>query len=1157
MRGSLPGKLLLFLLAASLILFSLLFLPQLLAGPGETGSLGSDRQDLKGSLASQASSKDGEGSLETSASPTPKERIGVVSKTLLAGKVEGDGAFPLSLGKMLLLPAPPRFSGGLGGMIQSFSQGKGVENLAPNKNKGRALATAPLSRDGIFRFESPPLGRFSLVLDHPFYFFKEIHVVETRKDRLVEVGPYKAQLGGLVEVRAMDPQGLPLKGLRLRMQSRPDFTRMMDPAKAGDPANWVKAFLPFEGKTDEQGRAFFWGVAPGKYLLHGRRKAFASQSRELLVRRGTRQIVRLSLSRGVVLDLRVTGPDKKPVPGAMVRVELPQGAEIWGMGFGGARMRKEAVSGRTDARGQVHFDTLRRGYVNIQLRAPGFVQLQRKVELVAAKTTTVVELDRGLSMEGIVTDAQGTPLGGAGVAPLGEAGQEFMGFSGASLLPRQAFEKLAQRAGVKTDEKGRFQLWGFAKGQKTKLFALKEGFSVQTTRELTAGTKGIRISCPRQALLRGRVVDHASGDPVPSFTVRVERSAFMMFQSRLGELRKKDSDGFFELGGLSPGAAQISIMAPEKNTVVISKTLVEGENPLGEIRMRPPLVVEGRVVDRRGHGLAGVDVWVSRGRMADNPEMHAMMGIRKVRTGEQGRFRLVGVPEGRFRLGAFRRGWSPNRSKVLRVPSETGLLKDVVLEMNRGGVIEGVILSAEGIPLAGAWVQAKTTDQSFSQSALSDADGGFRFEGLADGSYALVGMKKGFMERASREAMEAGGAGSKSILKRISSMMKRMARAQVRVREGETSKVELKIPASQGGKTQPDLWGEVRLGGKGLSQGLVSLTPVGAGALPLMGSVQEGRFRVENVPDGSYRIRFQKGFGRGPVGEERELILKGPRSALRFDFPASMLAGRVLRPDGSPADAGLMVRLWKQGGRSETIDDPNPWLNGNATLTSGKGNFRFQGIAPGTYDLKVRSLGFLSKDSGGGELKGIVLGEGERRTDLVVRLSRGGEFEVQVLAEGKPLPRAVVRLLDPKGKLRDLLQVQITDAEGKALFERVSEGDWKVLARAKGWAPKLSPLQRLREGSVLRVRLDLERGIPVDLSLSSDLHWKGLVVFSVWKTDGAFVLQGAVPSPATQAVVGNLEPGTYRLRVENSVLGRMEQEVHVPPRGSAHWVLKK
>ncbi len=1145
-----------FLAALALILLSIFFAPRFFGEEVGKNSLGNRPENLPGSLSSEGPETSGEINLGKKKSAS-KERENVEVKTLLLGRVEGSGEFPLSLGTILLLPPPPEFSGGLGSMIQKLSQGNGVKFLAPGKNKGEAVAKAQVGRDGSFRFVSPPIGRFSLVLDHPFYYFKEAPLVRTLEDKAVVVGPFPATLGGLIEVRATDAQGLPLRDVRLRMQSRPDFSKMMDPAKAGDPSMWVKAFLPIQEKTDARGRAFFRGLGAGNLLLHGSKKGFAAQFQEVMVRPGMRRIVHLVFPKGLFLEVLVQDPESGPVKEASVRVELPKGATTWGMGMSGAQMKRESFSQKTDASGIARFDTLRPGPLNLQIRAPGFVRVFKEIpSLQGVKNPLLVRLDRGLAFEGTVTDLQSLPLKGVRVAPLRELGQEVMGFSSSAILPRKVFEKMAERSGVETDEKGHFSLSGFAKGEKTKLMAVKDEYAVQITPVFTAGTQGIKIRCPKQAVLVGRIVDQKSGAPIPAFSIKVERRAFMMFNNLLAETNTRDPEGRFRVEGLPPGGVQVSIEAKGKNRLLLSKTLKEGENDLGVLKMQPPLVVEGRVVDRRGLGLAGVEVWVSRGRMADNPEMHRIMGLKKVKSGENGNFRLVGVPEGRFRLGAYRKGLSLRRSKILRVPPKAGVLKNVLLEMNQGGIVEGTITSAEGVPLPRAMVQAKANDQSYSQSVTSDREGHFKLKGLAEGSYALVGMRTSFFEEVGREAMAGGGKGPQNIMKRVSSMMKKMARAQVRVREGETLKVHLEVPASQGPHAQPDLRGSVQLGGVPLAQGMVSLTPIGAGALPLIGTVEKGQFLVENVADGTYRIRFQAGLGSGPIGEEKELNLRGPRHSLHFSFPGSLLEGKVLKPDGSPAGSGLIVRFWKQGGRSEALDDPNPWFNGNATLTSNKGGFRFRGIPSGTYDLEVSSIGFLRKASGSGELKGIVLDEGGRKTDLVIQLSNGGGIQVQVLGDGKPLKRAVVRLLDAKGRPKDLFQVQVTDGDGRASFEGVVEGEWKVLARGRGWAPQLSDVFIVRKGGVASVRLELAKGNPVDLSLAEGLQLGGMAIFSVWRGDGSFVLQGAIPAQKTRLRVGRLQPGKYRLRVENAVLGRREQEVVVPPKGPGLWLLK-
>ena len=117
----------------------------------------------------------------------------------------------------------------------------------------------------------------------------------------------------------------------------------------------------------------------------------------------------------------------------------------------------------------------------------------------------------------------------------------------------------------------------------------------------------------------------------------------------------------------------------------------------------------------------------------------------------------------------------------------------------------------------------------------------------------------------------------------------------------------------------------------------------------------EGRFQIQNVPPGEYRIYATRETGfvpgeygqRSPTAEGLPFVVEaGQRySGVRLSMaPVGSVSGRVLNASGEPAEGarmGLVREAYRDGVRS--------WAFAQTALTDDRGEYRFYSLPPGKY----------------------------------------------------------------------------------------------------------------------------------------------------------------------------------------------------------------
>ena len=227
--------------------------------------------------------------------------------------------------------------------------------------------------------------------------------------------------------------------------------------------------------------------------------------------------------------------------------------------------------------------------------------------------------------------------------------------------------------------------------------------------------------------------------------------------------------------------------------------------------------------------------------------------------------------------------------------------------------------------------------------------------------------------------------------------------------------------------------------------------------------------------------------------------------------PASPLtvAGRVLRPDGSPAEN---ARLF-------LISLPGRWIRWTQVTTDAEGRFTLENLHPGEYQVAAVKVGFAR-----GESPPFQLRPGNPLEDLTITLQEGGKVRGQVLDEaGQPVVGAVVgaasegedirRFAPAEARNRRLTRLTMTDRGGRFELTHIPPGEVQVFVYAE------DPLRKSRPGRDRGVIRDVCRGLSVRSGEAT-----APVTLRLWPLQG--VIQGKVSLPDGSPLAEvRVEPG--------------------------------
>jgi hypothetical protein len=450
---------------------------------------------------------------------------------------------------------------------------------------------------------------------------------------------------------------------------------------------------------------------------------------------------------------------------------------------------------------------------------------------------------------------------------------------------------------------------------------------------------------------------------------------------------------------------------------------------------------------------------------------------RSVLSDDQGRFTLVGLPEGNYSLAAVKPGFvsatygekQPGRGPGVVVSLLAGQRHDgLVIRLVRGGVITGRVFDDGGRPFPGSPVTLMESrivngERRFvtppvgpgavlEPRAVTDDRGIYRIYGLPPGEYIVSSVVPA----------AGGGAGPSADLRRVTATELQWAAAQV-----------------QGAA----------------AAGRPTAGPPAAASPPLGPRVGSAPVYFPGTPDPAAAVPV-----RVASGEERA----GVDFAVSF-VPTARVEGTVAGPDAQPV-AGAQLLLTRNGPAM-----PSPVMAG--VTSQDNGSFSIASVPPGTYQLVARTRGAPISARGAGAASAApaflwamqdITVSGEDINGLSIGLQPGLRMTGRVTFEGssgnavlaETSARARISLATVPGGPANASAAQIPRINSDGTFEiaGLMPGRYRLSAVVPPGADKSTWTLR---SSILGTR-DLADGV-VDIT-SADLT--GVVVTFTDRTTG-------------------------------------------------------
>jgi protocatechuate 3,4-dioxygenase beta subunit len=832
--------------------------------------------------------------------------------------------------------------------------------------------------------------------------------------------------------RVVDPFRAPVADASVRL----DFARG-GPRDAGGRQRRV----PDAATTDADGRFAFQGLAfrDLRVTLLVVHPAFAPGwfERNLGESRAEMELGDLQVSVGGALLGRVTDLDGNGVPLAEVRLQAENG-NLWR----GERDREALFAAQSsDRNGYYRLDRVPAG--DWRVLATASRHERGASEVVGAVDGQRIEVDDirlgpGYGLAGIVTDRAGTPLPDARVsarprrqgreARPGRPGGEHRASTDANgrflldHLPGVPIDLLVERDGYLRHDQREID----ARLELNLHVALQDGLAI-----------------------RGTVVDAATGAPVELFAVlalRLRGLPTPAEQNELNELAQRarnldderqlqqgqwrlaeeavrargraeagnpargfDADpgqpvrhpgGRFTATGLQEGVYALVVHSPAhaRHRGGEFELRADSPPPGTVVALQRGFTVRGVVRGRARQPLAGAQVELRAqpaeggpgGRGGDAARWFTGFGALDTRTDGDGRFAIEHATPGRYRVVAS----APRHDQALTDPFQLEAdLEGVMLELGRLGALRGRVLGADPAAIGDVRVVAVPVDErggpmlrfrSGGPFANVQADGGYRFDDLAPGGYAVRATTAAGMRLLFTQFI--GGP----------------VTADVAVRGGETSTFDVTLTLPELGEVGGSVLhnGEPAVGFRiGLQRhdGNDPALPPGAGGrggrggpgrmgMQLDATVgATGRFTIENVPAGSYRLTVSSARRGSVLHSEPVFVQARTTSEVTISLATAAIAGQVTADDGTPAaelDGGAMLLP----GLTEVPADLGALRReGSFTTRVQDGRFEIDLIPSGSYLV-------------------LVTIRGRERAAALVFASLGQRTELSVTAGKKAAP---------------------------------------------------------------------------------------------------------------------------------------------------------
>ena len=494
----------------------------------------------------------------------------------------------------------------------------------------------------------------------------------------------------------------------------------------------LRGWVMRAAESDDSGRVTFAGLPFGRYNIAVSAPGYGKTHTIAIATEGT-QTERIALRVGAPVAGRVVDEQGAPVAGAnVVYMSMANSLHT-------GTWAHDALE--SDEQGQFRLPPLARGTYRFSARKSGFATgFSDPVTLDGVTSVTDVQIR--LSPEGQIA-GQVLSTGGLPVAS-------------ATVVVAVAESQWHNTRQVITDVDGRFSLGGLPRG---KLLAMAHNERASSDHQKIdlrrEGKQGdLTLTLQHEDFIAGRVIDPQGqaldGIEVRAYPVRSlgghKRTDSLAWMLRRSYQELTDASGAFQLTGLPPGEYELRANPPQMSARGLDWLRQGTKAKSGDtdvlIELEPAGSLHGKVAFADGSvpEMYTVSLWESR------------LDIRPFRNAD-GEFAIDALPPGEYTVRVNGPGFEQKRvSGVLVEPGESSDLGTV--EVQRGRVISGRVLDADGAPVPGAEVTAGhlligsgldadmgrfgPSFASGTRSTMTDEEGRFALYSVAQGRISMI-----------------------------------------------------------------------------------------------------------------------------------------------------------------------------------------------------------------------------------------------------------------------------------------------------------------------------------------------------------------------------------------------------------------------------------
>ncbi|MHC4732283.1 MAG: carboxypeptidase regulatory-like domain-containing protein, partial [Planctomycetota bacterium] len=252
----------------------------------------------------------------------------------------------------------------------------------------------------------------------------------------------------------------------------------------------------------------------------------------------------------------------------------------------------------------------------------------------------------------------------------------------------------------------------------------------------------IRLVVPDGVVLEGDV-RHVEKGPLERASVSLQRTVEAYTDRVYG---RTDASGHYRMDGVPPGTFDVELSAEALafNECKQGQLVVEAPGPVRKDFVLGRLSLHGYVLDAR----------------TKRPVVGANVSVWQPYTGtttdEHGRYRLTGLPAGRYSVSASKDGYATGRA--YRVEVNTGLARRQDFALETAAIVHLHFVDAQGHPVTGQFKFKVEGGEgrSFSTTVTAEGEGRLRYARLLPGPYTLTVRRAGWRDASQQVDIKPG-----------------------------------------------------------------------------------------------------------------------------------------------------------------------------------------------------------------------------------------------------------------------------------------------------------------------------------------------------------------------------------------------------------------